>query len=76
MKYITRVTDVIIKEKLQGLGGLMIVGPKWCGKTSTAEQFSNSAVYLDDSEAGSNNVQIASLNPYAAQAANLYLPVL
>jgi len=63
MKYISRATDAIVKEKLQGLGGLIIVGPKWCGKTSTAEQFSKSAVYLDDSENGNNNIQIASLNP-------------
>jgi predicted AAA+ superfamily ATPase len=41
----------------------MIVGPKWCGKTSTAQQFSNSALYLDDTEAGSSNIHIASLNP-------------
>ena len=64
MEYITRVTDAIVSEKLKSLGGLMIVGPKWCGKTSTAQQFSNSAIYLDDSEYGKNNVQIASLNPY------------
>ena len=63
MDYITRATDIIIKKKLQGLGGLMIVGPKWCGKTSTAEQFSNSAIYLDDTENGENNIQIAALNP-------------
>ena len=63
MKYITRVTDVVLAEKLQGLGGVMIVGPKWCGKTSTAEQFSNSAIYLDDLENGENNIQIASINP-------------
>jgi len=63
MKYITRVTDAIVAEKLLGLGGIIIIGPKWCGKTSTAEQFSNSAIYLDDFENGSNNIQIASLNP-------------
>jgi predicted AAA+ superfamily ATPase len=63
MKYIKRATDVIVEEKLSGLGGLIITGPKWCGKTSTAEQFSNSAIYLDDLENGSNNIQIASLNP-------------
>ena len=63
VKYIKRITDTIVGEKLQGLGGLMIIGPKWCGKTSTAQQFSKSAVYLDDSEAGENNIQIASLNP-------------
>jgi predicted AAA+ superfamily ATPase len=63
MKYIIRATDVIVSEKLLGLGGLIITGPKWCGKTSTAEQFSNSALYLDDLESGDNNIQIASLNP-------------
>ena len=44
MKYIARATDGIIKDKLLGLGGLLIVGPKWCGKTSTAEQFAKSAL--------------------------------
>jgi len=63
MKYLPRATDAIVGEKLLGLGGLVIVGPKWCGKTSTAQQFANSALYLDDSDAGNNNIQIASLNP-------------
>ena len=68
MNYLTRVTDAIIAKKLQGLGGVMIIGPKWCGKTSTAEQFANSAVYLDDFEDGVNNIQIAALNPAALLA--------
>jgi len=63
MMYKKRVTDTLIEEKLQGLGGLVITGPKWCGKTSSAEQFSNSSVYLDDEDNGENNVQIASMNP-------------
>jgi len=63
MRYIKRVTDTLVEEKLQGLGGLVITGPKWCGKTSTAEQYSNSAVYLDDEDGGENNIQIASMNP-------------
>jgi hypothetical protein len=63
VEYITRVTDKDVKEKLQGLGGLMIIGPKWCGKTSTAQRFSNSALYLDDTTIGDSCTQIASLNP-------------
>jgi len=63
LKYIKRVTDAILKEKLNGLGGLVIVGPKWCGKTTTAEHYSKSAIYLDETEDGNNNIQIASLNP-------------
>ena len=63
MKYIARVTDTSVNDRLQALGGLVIVGPKWCGKTSTAEQFSNSALYLDDASHGNNYIQIAALNP-------------
>jgi predicted AAA+ superfamily ATPase len=63
VKYIKRATDTIVREKLKGLGCLMIIGPKWCGKTTTAEQFSKSMVYLGDTEEGYNNIQIASLNP-------------
>lgn len=63
MNYITRVTDSIINNKLQGLGGLMIVGPKWCGKTSTAQQFAKSSIYMDNPDGDYNNVQVASLNP-------------
>ena len=54
--YINRITDTLVRDGLSGLGGLMIVGPKWCGKTTTAEQFAQSAVYLDDSEDGQNLV--------------------
>lgn len=61
--YINRITDTLVRDGLSGLGGLMIVGPKWCGKTTTAEQFAQSAVYLDDSEDGQNLVEVASLSP-------------
>ncbi len=61
--YRPRVADAIVSRKLAGLGGLIIVGPKWCGKTSTAEQVAASAVYLDDVDEGHNLVEIASLNP-------------
>jgi len=62
LEYLKRIADDMVEEKLQGLGGLMIVGPKWCGKTSTAKQFSKSELYLDDIE-NDNNIKIASLNP-------------
>jgi predicted AAA+ superfamily ATPase len=63
-KYITRVTDAEARKKLETLGGLIIEGPKWCGKTSTAEQFANSTVYLDDEKDGENNINVALLNPH------------
>ena len=33
-----------------GVGAVLIQGPKWCGKTTTAEQQAKSVVYMDDPE--------------------------
>ena len=47
------------------MGAVLIEGPKWCGKTTTAEQQAKSIVYMDDTEEGTNWQQIASINPKA-----------
>jgi len=36
--YRPRVVDALLKRKLEGKGAVLIKGPKWCGKTTTAEQ--------------------------------------
>ncbi len=36
-EYKKRITDEILKRKLRGKGAVLIEGPKWCGKTTTAE---------------------------------------
>jgi len=36
--YKPRVADRELKRKLAGIGAVLIEGPKWCGKTTTAEQ--------------------------------------
>ena len=41
----------------------MIQGPKWCGKTTTAEQNSNSILYMTNPEEKEQNVTLADLNP-------------
>lgn len=38
-EYKQRIVDNILKRKLEGKGALVIEGPKWCRKTTTAEQF-------------------------------------
>ena len=35
--YCPRIIDSIIKDNLQAFGAVCIEGPKWCGKTWTAE---------------------------------------
>ena len=37
-KYRKRIADEILTRKLEGKGAVLIEGPKWCGKTTTAEQ--------------------------------------
>lgn len=37
-KYRKRIADGILKRKLEGKGAILIEGPKWSGKTTTAEQ--------------------------------------
>lgn len=49
-EYIPREVDGILSRKLRGAGGVLIQGPKWCGKTTTANQQAGSAMYLADPE--------------------------
>ncbi len=62
-KYRKRIADEILIRKLEGKGAVLIEGPKWCGKTTTAEQVSNSILYMDDPERKSQNIQLAELSP-------------
>ena len=48
--YRPRIADRILARKLEGKGAVLIEGPKWCGKTTTAEQIAASVLYLDDPE--------------------------
>lgn len=46
--YKTRLIDKIIEENLEIFGAISIEGPKWCGKTWTALNHSNSVTYLNN----------------------------
>ncbi len=61
--YKKRIADDILKRKLEGKGAVLIEGPKWCGKTTTAEQFAASVLYMDDPEKKEQNLAMAELNP-------------
>lgn len=47
-KYIPRIIDDILKNKLEYMGAVVIEGPKWCGKSTTAKQFCKSLIELQD----------------------------
>lgn len=62
-QYHKRIADEILRRKLEGKGAVLIEGPKWCGKTTTAEQIASSVLYMDDPEKREQNIQMAELNP-------------
>ncbi len=61
--YRKRIADDILKRKLEGKGAVLIEGPKWCGKTTTAEQIAASVLYMDEPETKAQNIAMAELNP-------------
>lgn len=69
--YKPRVADDILSRKLEGKGAVLIEGPKWCGKTTTAEQVAASVLYMDDPEKKQQNIAMAELNPSRLLAGNV-----
>ena len=61
--YRKRIADDILKRRLEGKGAVLIEGPKWCGKTTTAEQHAASILYMDDPEKKEQNIAMSELNP-------------
>ncbi|MBL6468890.1 ATP-binding protein [Mogibacterium sp.] len=62
-EYRKRIADDILARKLEGKGAVLIEGPKWCGKTTTAEQVAASILYMDDPEKKEQNISMSELNP-------------
>ena len=44
--YKPRIADRLLSKRLQSAGAVLIKGPKWCGKTTTAMQVAKSSVML------------------------------
>lgn len=63
MSYLNRVSDERLKERLDAFGAVLIEGPKWCGKTTTAEQICKSVIRLHDTDMQENYLLTASAKP-------------
>lgn len=63
MKYKQRIADKLLLRKLEGKGAVLIEGPKWCGKTTTAEQVAGSVLYMADPETMEQNIQLSQVSP-------------
>lgn len=62
-EYKPRIADTILQRKLVGKGAVVIEGPKWCGKTTTAEKVAQSTLYMADPENEKQNLMLADINP-------------
>ncbi len=61
--YLNRIVDRLLNEALETSGAVLIEGPKWCGKTSTALINSKSHLYMQDPDQRKNNLMIAETKP-------------
>ena len=64
-EYRPRIIDDKLKQKLI-VGAVLIKGPKWCGKTWTAEKQAKSLLLMDDPEKREQNVALAKNSPSLA----------
>lgn len=62
-KYRPRIADSTLQRKLRISGAVLIVGPKWCGKTWTALNQANSVIYLQDPERRASYLRMAETAP-------------
>lgn len=52
--YRFRIMDSLLEEKLQAKGAVLMECPKWCGKTTTAEQVATSKTMLARTDVKNN----------------------
>lgn len=60
--YRPRIADQMLAARLRRKGAVLVEGPKWCGKTTTAEQQASSVLYMADPMRRQQNLQAAKIN--------------
>lgn len=63
MKYLERIIDSEIKEKLSITGAIQIKEPKWCGKTTSAKQLAKSVLEMQNPDLQDNYIELANTKP-------------
>lgn len=63
MKYLARLADKMLHDRLEAFGAVLIEGPKWIGKTTTAEQQAKSVIKLQDPDKAEEYLSTARTMP-------------
>lgn len=61
--YKPRLIDDELEDYLEMIGAVLIEGPKWCGKTTTAEQHAKSSIKLQDTDQAENYLKWSKIKP-------------
>ena len=64
-KYLPRIIDKLLSERLEAKGAVLLEGPKWCGKTTSAKQIAASFISMDQPEMIKQYQSMAELSPLA-----------
>lgn len=62
-KYLSRIIDKQLQLYLNSFGAVLVVGPKWCGKTTTCMLQANSVIKLHDLKFSNEVKMLIDVNP-------------
>jgi len=62
-KYLSRIADRLLAERLESSGAVLVEGPKWCGKTRTALEASKSHLFMQDPDKRASYLKAADTKP-------------
>lgn len=63
LKYLSRIADKTLDLRLEAFGAVRIAGPKWCGKTTTAERRAASIIKMQDPDRREGYLATARVKP-------------
>lgn len=61
--YRNRIADSMLSDQIEAAGAVLIQGPKWCGKTTTAEQQAKSVLRMDYPKMSKEYLALAENDP-------------
>ena len=58
-----RIVDEILQFKLRSKGAVWVKGPKWCGKSTTSEQYARTIIRMQDEDTRKQSISLARMSP-------------
>ena len=62
-QYYPRIIDELLNKKLRTSGAVLLKGPKWCGKSTSASRIAKSIIFMQDPSTREQNIALAKASP-------------